>query len=182
VLHRTKYSLNCAEIAQYVDCAMQQFLLRHQLIQENEMTNSHAPKGASVDAGKVAGLFHVPSFDFEAVIASQRKMIEALMEANKLAIEGAQAVMRHQFEVGRQAMDHFSTMVRDFSQMNGSVQDRVAKQAEYSKQAIAKGLSNARETSELATKAGTQALTVVSKRVTESLDEARNYTKKRSAA
>jgi phasin family protein len=146
------------------------------------MANTHVTKSASVDAGKTASLFPMPRFDFEAVVASQQKVIEALMEANRFAIDGFQAVMRHQFEIGRQAMDQFSAMIRDFGQTNGTVEDRLAKQAEFSKQTFEKGLSNARDTAVLVTKAGTEALNVVSKRVTESLDEVRDHAKKRVGA
>ena len=146
------------------------------------MAKTHATKSESVDAGKVASPFHVPSIDFEAVVTSQRKNIEALMEANKIAVEGIQAAMSRQFEIGRQTADEISTIVRDFVRPDGSVEDRVAKQAEYSKQAIEKGVSNAREIGELVTKASTEALNVISKRLTESLDEVRDYTKKHVAS
>jgi phasin family protein len=146
------------------------------------MANTLATKSASADAGKAASLFPVPRLDFEAVVASQHKVLEALMEGNKIAIEGFQAVMRHQFEIGRQAMDQFSAMIRDFGQTNGTVEDRLAKQAEFSKQAFEKGLSNARDTAVLVTQAGTEALNVLGKRVTERLDEVRDHAKKRVAA
>ena len=81
-----------------------------------------------------------------------RKNIEALTQANQLAVEGVQAVVRRQVEITRQAVEEFTSMFRDFVQPSGSPEDRLAKQAEYSKQALQKGLTNARELTELLTK------------------------------
>jgi phasin family protein len=148
----------------------------------NANTNTNATKNSGLfDVTKVMGDFRVPGIDLEAAVASQRKNIEALTQANQLAVEGVQALMRRQVEITRQAMEDFSAMFRDFVQPNGSPEDRVAKQAEYSKQAIEKGLSHAKELTELVTKANSEAFNVINKRVTESLDEVRDFAKKRVA-
>ena len=108
----------------------------------NANTNTNATKNSGLfDVTKVMGDFRVPGIDLEAAVASQRKNIEALTQANQLAVEGVQALMRRQVEITRQVMEDFSAMFRDFVQPNGSPEDRVAKQAEYSKQAIEKGLA-----------------------------------------
>jgi phasin family protein len=143
---------------------------------------TNGSKNGFFDVTKVMSDFRMPGIDFEAVAASQRKNIEALTQANQLAVEGAQAVVRRQVEIARQAMEEFSSMFRDFVQPNGSPEDRLAKQAEYSKQALEKGLTNARELTELMTKANTEAFNVLNKRVTEGLDEVRDFAKKRVAA
>ena len=139
-------------------------------------------KNGFFDVTKIMGDFRVPGIDLEAAVASQRKNIEALTQANQLAVEGVQALMRRQVEITRQAMEDFSAMFRDLVQPNGSPEDRFAKQAEYSKHALEKGLSNAKELTELVTKANTEAFNVINKRVTESLDEVRDFAKKRVAA
>ncbi len=148
------------------------------------MANANTTTGKSglFDVTKVMGDFRVPGIDLEAAVSSQRKNIEALTQANQLAVEGVQALMRRQVEITRQAMEDFSAMFRDLVQPNGSPEDRFAKQAEYSKHAIEKGLSNAKELTELVTKANTEAFNVINKRVTESLDEIRDFAKKRVAA
>jgi phasin family protein len=134
------------------------------------------------DVTKVMSEFRVPSVDVDAVVASQRKNIEALTQANQLAVEGVQAVARRQVEIARQAMEEFSAMIRDLAQPV-SPEDRIAKQAEFSKLALEKGLTNARELTEMVAKANTEAFNVINKRLTESLDEVREYaTKKRAAA
>jgi phasin family protein len=139
-------------------------------------------KNGFFDVGRAMGEFRVPGIDFEAVAASQRKNLEAFTQANQLAVEGVQAVVRRQVEIAREAMEELSTIVRDMVQPSGSPEDRLAKQAEYSKQALEKGLANARELTELVTKANTEAFNVLNKRVSEGLDEVRDFaTKKRGA-
>jgi phasin family protein len=142
----------------------------------------NASKNGFFDVSKVMGDFRVPGVDLEAVAASQRKNLEALTQANQLAVEGVQAVVRRQVEITRQAVEEFTSMFRDFVQPSGSPEDRLAKQAEYSKQALQKGLTNARELTELLTKANTEAFDVINKRVTESFDEVSDFAKKRVAA
>ncbi len=145
-------------------------------------TTTSTTKNGFFDVTKIMGDFRVPGIDLEAAVASQRKNIEALTQANQLAVEGVQALMRRQVEITRQAMEDFSAMFRDLVQPNGSPEDRFAKQAEDSKHALEKGLSNAKELTELVTKANTEAFNVINKRVTESLDEVRDFAKKRVVA
>ena len=133
------------------------------------------------DVTKAMSEFRVPSVDVDAVVASQRKNIEALTQANQLAVEGVQAVARRQVEIARQAMEEFSVMIRDLAQPV-SPEDRIAKQAEFSKVALEKGLTNARELTEMVAKANTEAFNVINKRLTESLDEVREYATKKRAA
>jgi phasin family protein len=133
------------------------------------------------DVGKAFAGFTFPGFDAEAFLASQRKNLEALTQANQLAVEGVQAVARRQVEIARQAVEEASTLMRDLTQP-GAPEDRLAKNAEVAKQAYEKGLANLREIAELVTKANSEALGVINKRVAEGLDEIREYAKARNGA
>jgi phasin family protein len=132
------------------------------------------------DVTKVMADFRVPAVDVDAVVASQRKTIEAFTQANQLAVEGVQAVARRQVEIARQSVEEFTSFFREISQP-GTPEDKLAKQAEVMKGALEKGLANARELAELATKANTEAFNVLNKRVAEGLDEVRDFAKKRTA-
>jgi phasin family protein len=145
----------------------------------NTSAAATATKNGFLDVTKVMADFRVPDVDVEAVVANQRRNIEALTQANQLAVEGVQAVFRRQTEIARSAIEEFSSMFRDIVQPYGSPEDKIAKQAEYSKVALEKGLANARELTELVTKANTEAFNVISKRVTETLEEVSDYAKKR---
>jgi phasin family protein len=133
------------------------------------------------DFSKMVGDMRAPGVDVETLVAMQRKNVEALTQANQLAIEGAQAVLRYQLEMARRTMEDFSAMFSSFLQPNGSMEDRISKQADFSKTAIEKGISNARDISDLVAKANTEAFNVLSRRVTETLEEIRDFARKRAA-
>jgi phasin family protein len=133
-----------------------------------------------MDVGKAFAGFTFPGLDVESMVAAQRKNLEALTQANQLAVEGAQAVARRQVELARQAVDEASAFFRDWTQP-GAPDERLAKNLELTKQAFEKGLANARELTELVTKANAEALEVIQKRVTESFEEIRDYAKHRVA-
>lgn len=140
------------------------------------------PMGADwlADFTKAFGDMRAPGVDMGSLVAMQRKNIEALTQANQLALEGAQAVLRHQLELTRRTMEQFSEMLTGFMQPNGSMEDRLAKQAEYSKSALEKGMSNARELADLMTKANSEAFNVLTRRVSETLEEMKDLAKKRA--
>ncbi|HZT88423.1 MAG TPA: phasin family protein [Stellaceae bacterium] len=130
------------------------------------------PSFFDFDVTKMFAEFRYPPFNVEAVWAAQRRNIEALSQANQLAIEGVQAVARRQIEAARQTFDDFSTLLRDLAQPV-SAEDRIAKNTEYAKQMLEKGVNHSREITTLASKAGTDAAEVLHKRAAEGLDELR---------
>ncbi|HKR20718.1 MAG TPA: TIGR01841 family phasin [Stellaceae bacterium] len=130
------------------------------------------------DFSKAFAGFTLPGFDVEAVLASQRKNIEALTQANQLAVEGVQAVARRQAEIAREAIDEASTVLREIVQPTAP-EERVAKQAELLKQTFERGLANARELALMLAKANTEAFDVVAKRVAQGFEEIREEAKKR---
>ena len=130
------------------------------------------------DVRRLMSEWKMPSFDLEAVAQCQRRNIEALTQANQLALEGTQAWMRRNLELARQSVEEFQAMLSEFAKPNGSMEDRLARQAEYSKTAIEKGLANIRDLTDLVTKANAEAVNVIAKRVKESFDEVRELSQK----
>lgn len=122
------------------------------------------------DLSKFLGDLKVPGIDMEAMLASQRKNIEALSSANKLAVDGMQAVAKRQAEILAQAMSEISEMAQQLTKV-GNPQEMTSKQAELSKQAFEKALANMRELAEMISKSNTDALSVINKRFNESLEE-----------
>src|SRR5271165_51222 len=119
------------------------------------MAEAHTrPSFFDFDVTKMMADFRFRPFDVEALMACQRRNIEALTQANQLAVEAAQPV---------------------------STEDRIAKNTEYAKQVLEKSLSNGREITLLATKAGTEAADVLRKRACEGLDELRDLAKQQGA-
>ncbi|HYL48133.1 MAG TPA: TIGR01841 family phasin [Stellaceae bacterium] len=130
------------------------------------------------DFSKAFAGFTLPGFDVEAVLACQRKNIEALTQANQLAVEGVQAVARRQAEIAREAIDEASTVLREIVQPTAP-EERIAKQAELLKQTFERGLANTRELTLMLAKANTEAFDVVAKRVAQGFEEVRDEAKKR---
>ena len=65
-------------------------------------------------------------------------------------------------------------MLRDLSQP-ASTEDRIAKNTEYAKQMIEKGVGHGREIATIATKVGTDAAQILHRRANEALDELRTF-------
>lgn len=124
------------------------------------------------DVTKAFAGFTLPAFNVEALMTSQRKNVEALTQANQLAIEGVQALARRQVEIAREALDEAPALFRELSQP-GVPQERFAKNAELAKATFEKSLATAKELTELMTKANAEAFNVLTKRFTESFEEIR---------
>lgn len=132
------------------------------------------------DVTKCFADFRVRPIDVEAVWASQRRNIEALSQANQLAVEGAHAMAKRQIEMTQQALEELSMLVRDMAQPS-STEDRIAKHTEFTKKMIDKGLSHGREVATLAAKTGTDATEVLQRRASEGLDEMKAFACKPAA-
>lgn len=145
------------------------------------MAKTTTSKGGLFDVSKAFGDFRFPGFEVEAIVEAQRKNLEALTQANQLAVEGMRALAQRQTEIMQQAVEEASELLRDWTQP-GAPEDRVAKSADAAKHAFEKGLANARELNELTVKASTDVFDIITRRVSESFDEMRSYAKKQAAA
>jgi phasin family protein len=126
------------------------------------------------DVAKMFADFRFRPLDVEAVWAAQRRNIEAFSQANHAAVEGANAVARRQIELTRDTFEGFSALLRDLAQPV-STEDRVAKNTEYVKQMLEKGVNHSRDIATIAAKAGSDAAEILHRRASESLDEIRTY-------
>jgi phasin family protein len=144
------------------------------------MTTNGKQTFFDVDVSKALAGFTFPGFDVESLVSAQRKNLEALTQANQLAVEGAQAIARRQVELTRQVVDEASAALREWTQP-GAPEDRFAKNAEFAKHAFEKSVANAREIAELLTKANSEAFNVINKRVAETFEEMRDFAKQRTA-
>jgi phasin family protein len=133
-----------------------------------------------MDVSKAFAGFTLPSFDVDSLMSAQRKNIEALTQANQLAVESVQAVTRRQVEIAREAFEGASNAMRDMAQPS-MPEERIAKNAALAKQVFEKGVANARELAEMMSKAQNEAFEVITKRFTESLDEFRSQSKRTAA-
>lgn len=131
-----------------------------------------------MDVTKLMADMKVPGVDVDGLMASQRKNIEALTAANKLAFEGMQAVATRQTEILRQTMDELSKMMSEMMSA-GTPEDRMAKQAEITKAAFEKSLANMKEIAEMIAKSNTEAADVITQRVSATLEEIKSMATKK---
>jgi phasin family protein len=122
------------------------------------------------DITKVMADFKLPGLDVEAVMSAQRKNIEALTSANRMAFEGVQAVMRRQMEILRQTIEEVVTASKDVAEA-GSPQEKAVKQTEMVKDAFERTISNMRELVEMMANSNSEAFDLLNKRFAQNLDE-----------
>src|SRR5512147_2818900 len=114
--------------------------------------------------------YRLPGIEVDAVMASQRKNVEALAKASRGAFEGTQAVAKRQAEILQETMNQTAKSF-DALAKAGSPPEVAAKQVELAKEAFEKALGNMRELAEMVTKAQQGAVETISGRISQSLDE-----------
>lgn len=129
------------------------------------------------DVQKMMGEFKLPNVDVDAVVAAQKKNIEALTSANQLAVEGMQAIARRQAEIMRQTVEEVQRSMQSMME-TGAPEAKVAQSTELTKVAFEKAIANMKELSEMVAKSNGEAFDVINRRVAESLDEIRKLTAK----
>ena len=132
------------------------------------MTNEANPFG---DLAKMIEQFKVPGVDMSAIVEARRKDIEALVEANKAAYEGMQALVRKQTEMLTQAMQGIQEAASGATGGLGLADP--AKQAELARNAYTKALADMRDLVEIARKSQVDAMASITKRANEHLQEIR---------
>jgi phasin family protein len=126
---------------------------------------------------KMIQQYKLPGVDMDALVAGQRKNMEALTAANRVAFEGVQAVARRQAEILKETMDEATKAVQSVSK-SGSPTEAAAKQAEIAKNAFERALSNMRELAEMVAKSQQEAGNAINTRIAQSLDEFKDMTLK----
>lgn len=121
--------------------------------------------------------FKVPGIDVEAVLSAQRRNIEAFTAANRLAIEGVQAVMRRQLEIFRQTVEETSQNLRELNAASAP-EEKVTKHIDALRASYEHALANMHELTEMLSKSNSEAGDLIQSRVSESLSEMKQAIKK----
>ncbi len=123
------------------------------------------------DMMKVLGEFRMPAMpDMDALAAAQRRNIEALSTANRVALEGAQAVARRHMEIMQASVAEMTEAMKALSTADAP-QDKAARQAALAKSTYEKAVANLQEIADLIQKSNSEALSVLNKRFAEAMDE-----------
>jgi phasin family protein len=129
------------------------------------------------DFAKVADQFKLPGVDAQALVEYQKRNLEAFATANKIALEGFQAVIRRQAEIVRKGVEDASKALSDLNAAE-TPQDKLVKQVELAQEAYEAAVANLKELTEMASKSNGEAANLISTRVTESFGEFTGEVKK----
>ena len=110
------------------------------------------------------------SFDFNQILSTSRRNMEAISAANQVVVESAQAISRRQAEVARANIDNALKVSKDIM-TSGTPETSISKQSDLMKAFFENTLTNLREVSELVTKSSFEAFDVLNRRTAESMEE-----------
>lgn len=116
--------------------------------------------------------------DVEAVLATYKRNLEALSDANRVALEGAQAVARRHMEILQSTMTGLTERLKDISTTTAPAA-RAAKQTDLLKEAYESAVANTRELGDLIQKSNTEALHKLNNRFSEALTELKSLIDKK---
>ena len=136
------------------------------------MMNETTPTNLFGDIVKLLEQYKLPGIDIAAIIEMRRKDIEALMTANRVALEGAQSIGQKQVEIPRSTLDQLSSLIQQAT-ASGSMTEKTTKTGDLVQQVLQRALENMRELAETAYKSQSDTYAVLTKRIQENLDEAR---------
>ncbi len=132
---------------------------------------------AGFDATKMADQFKMPGIDLEALMATQQRNFEALKTANRMAMEGFQAVAQRQAEFLSSTVQETQNAFGQVSKSK-SPQDAAAKQVDFMKAAYEKSVANFRELTDMSAEIASETTDVINSRISDSLEEMKKTTPK----
>jgi phasin family protein len=118
--------------------------------------------------------------DMDAFVAASRRNMEVFTAANRVALEGAQAVARRHMEIMQQSMTEMTEAMKSMSAVE-SPQAKAARQAEMLKAAYERAVANIKELGDMIQQSNGEALRLLNSRFTEAMDEIKQLAAKSSA-
>lgn len=115
--------------------------------------------------------------DMDAFLSAQRRNMEVLSAANRVALEGAQAVARRHMEIMQQTMQEVTDTMRDMASAE-TPQAKAAKQTELLKTAYERAVAHMKELADLIQRSNGEALGMLNQRFAEAMDEVKAIAEK----
>lgn len=135
-----------------------------------------SPINPFADLQTMMSQFSVPGVDLASVVEARRKDIDALVAANRAAIETAQSLAQKQTEMLMQAMQDIQQAARE------AAGGDPAKASASARAAVDKAIGDMKELAQIAQSAQTQAMAALTKRASEQLEEIRGVAGAKKAA
>ena len=134
-------------------------------------------KNPFADFENIFKQFQVHGVDVDAMTAAYRKNVEAVAAAAKAANEGAQALVKRQTEIVKDAMEQMRLATSELTAVKDA-KELTEKQAELAKAAFEKAFANVKELADVMTKSNNDAMQIIQSRMNEGLAEFQDMIKK----
>jgi phasin family protein len=139
---------------------------------------AHGRRASDTDFTKFFSEVRLPPIpDLEGLLAAQRKNLEALAAANRVALDGAQAFARRHMEIMQASVAELTETLNSFAS-TAPPQELAARQAELIKRSYERAVANIKELSELVQKSNGEALQTLNRRFAEAIEEVRQFVTK----
>ena len=112
----------------------------------------------------------VPGVDFEALTEAQRKNVQAIVDANRVASEGYQALFKKQVEILQNGVAELSDAMKEAATQPMSAEGH-QKRVELAKAHFEKSVAAFNDLSESARKANEDAMAIIQARFSEGVEE-----------
>lgn len=122
------------------------------------------------DVQKMMGEFKIPNVDVDGILAAHKRNFDAIAQANQIAAEGMQAIMKRQSEIAQAAIVEVQSNLQAIA-TQGEPEEKLAQQASIAKTTLEQALANLKELQEMVAKSNAEASGIINKRIMESLDE-----------
>jgi len=125
----------------------------------------------AVEFQKMLSQMQVPGMpNAEALMRAHQRNLDALSAANRIAMEGAQAVAQRNMEIMQQTMAELTSTLQALAS-NPTPQDTAAKQTALLKAAYERAVANSREVGDLIQRANGEAMGALNTRMAEAIEE-----------
>ncbi|MER9231180.1 TIGR01841 family phasin [Mesorhizobium sp. M0622] len=122
--------------------------------------------------GKFGRDLKLPNVDVEAILAHNRKNLEALEKSARASAAGASALLSRQREMLQDTLREITDMAQNY-RAPGSPQEMMEKQAAFARRSFETALKNAGEMAELVRTSGTESIEILRSRIKEAMEEIR---------
>lgn len=114
--------------------------------------------------------FKIAPFDIQSLMETQRKNIQAITEAQQIAIENFQAITQRQTEMLSQIVEENSKIATQIMG-EGTPEEKIAKQADLFKGLYERSVKNINDLAEMVSNGNQEASKIINKRVSASITE-----------
>ncbi len=119
---------------------------------------------------KNARLYRFGAVDMDAMLASQRKTLDAVNAASRVFVEAAQKITARQVELVKETIDGMTGVMTEMAKA-ASLEDAAAKHAAFAKEVFETALENSREVAEMIAETNEAVAEPISARVVAMFDE-----------